>query len=225
MKKFTNYSALVVDDHIETLESMQEYLEIEFSKVFSTTNAKDALMILYKENPDIIFTDIKMPEEDGFSLIEKISNEKIDIPVVIISAYDNKENLLKAIKLNVVDYIVKPLNSVKLKETMNLCLDKLHNEVKLGNDYIWKKDKALLYKNNQILKLTDSETKLLDLLVRNLDTPVKSTEIFDYIWADENKEYNNKSLRNIIYKIRKKLKNDNFIENIYGSKYMIRSSR
>ncbi len=226
MRRFTDYKVLIVDDHIETLDSMKEYLEIEFAKVYSATNVKDALEIVLKEKPDIIFTDIKMPDEDGFSLIQIISEKNLNIPIVIISAYDNKENLLKAIKLDIIDYIVKPLNSKKLQETINLCFQKLknlHKDIKLPNGFIWKPKESLLYKDGELIKLTESEKKLLDLLIRNMDIPIKSMDIFFHLWGEDYKEYNDKSIRNIVYKLRKKLKNENIIENIYGSKYVIRS--
>ena len=226
MRNFKSYTAIIVDDHIETLESMKEYLEIEFAKVYSATNAKDALSIILEERPDIIFTDVKMPGEDGFTLIEKIASYSLNIPAVIISAYDDKENLLKAIKLDIVDYIVKPLNSKKLQDTINICfkkLDSLRKDIELPNGYVWKIKESLLFKDGELIQLTESETKLLDLLIRNIDIPVRSIDIFYHLWDNEYKEYNDKSIRNIIYKLRKKLKTDNFIENIYGSKYMIRS--
>ena len=79
---------------------------------------KMPLDIITKQKPDIIFTDIEMPEEDGFSLICQLDKMELQIPVIVISAYDDKEKLLKAIKLGIMDYLIKPLDSKKLKEAM-----------------------------------------------------------------------------------------------------------
>jgi len=226
MNRFQNYSVLVVDDDAESLESMSEYLDFEFSTVYRAKSAKDALDIIIGQNPDIIFTDIQMPEEDGFSLIWQLDKMGIKIPVIVISAYDDKEKLLKAIKLGIVDYLIKPLDSKKLKEAMRVCYEKLklpRKKILLEGNFSWNQDQSLLTKNNKLVNLTKSETKLLQILIENLNKPMDSIDLFYHLWDYEEKEYNPKNVRNIVYKLRKKLDYDGLIENIYGGKYMISS--
>ena len=227
MDRFQNYSVLVVDDDVESLESMSEYLEFEFSTVYRAKSAKDALNIVTKQKPDIIFTDIQMPEDDGFSLIYRLDKMGIKTPIIVISAYDDKEKLLKAIKLHVVDYLVKPLDSKKLKEAMRVCYEKLElpkKEIPLRGDFLWNQDQVLLTKNSKLVNLTKSETKLLQMLVENLDKPMDSIDLFYHLWDYEDKEYDPKNIRNIVYKLRKKLGYNGLIENMYGGKYMISSA-
>ena len=104
-----------------------------------------------------------MPNMDGFTLVSEIRKENETTPIVMISAYDNKEKLLKAIKLNIVDYLIKPLTSEKLKNAINLAvkkLDSLDIEIALENDLIWGKSNSSLYDQNVFIPLCDSETKL-----------------------------------------------------------------
>ncbi len=228
MNRFQSYSALVVDDDIESLECMSEYLNLEFSTVYRAVGAKEALGIILQKKPDIIFTDIQMPKNDGFSLVEKLFVNGIKTPVIIISAYDDKDKLLKAIKLGIMDYLVKPLDSKKLKDAMKLCYEKLklsEKEILLEGNFLWNLEKSLLIKNKKALKLTQSEVKLLQILIKNIDIPIKDVDLFYYLWDYEQKEYSSKKLRNIIYKLRKKLNCDGLIENIYGGRYMINSPR
>ncbi len=228
MDRFKNRSVLVVDDDIESLECMCEYLDIEFSLVYRATNAKDALEIVISKKPDIIFTDILMPGIDGFSLIEQINSIDSKIPVVVISAYDDKEKLFRAIKTDIVDYLIKPLTSLKLKETMRLCskrFEKNGRKILLKDNFVWDGEKSLLSRSGKILKLTKSETRIMETLTKNIDSPVNSIDLFYSLCDFESREFNSKNIRNVIYKIRKKLKNKDLIENIYGSKYMIRSKR
>jgi len=63
----------------------------------------------------------------------------------------------------------------------------------------------------------------MQILIRNIDLPVESIDLFYGLCDYEQKEFNPKNIRNIIYIIRKKLNNKNLIENLYGSKYMISS--
>ncbi len=227
MDRFRRYSALAIDDDIDSLESMCEYLSIEFYIVYKATNTQDALdTILYKK-PDIIFTDIQMPENDGFSLIEQLKQHNKKIPIVIISAYDDKDKLFKAIKADIVDYLIKPLTSKKLKESMKLCFRRLEFSTKLidlKDGFSWSQKKSFLFKNDRPIKLTKSETKLIQMLVENLNTPVESIDLFYYLWGYEQKEFSSKNIRNTIYKVRKKIESASLIENIYGSKYIISSN-
>ena len=228
MNRFQSYSALVVDDDIESLECMSEYLNLEFSTVYRAVSAEEAFGVILQKKPDIIFTDIQMPKNDGFSLVEKLFTNGIKTPVIIISAYDDKDKLLKAIKLGIMDYLVKPLDSRKLKDTMKLCYEKLklsEKEILLEGNFLWNLEKSLLIKNKKAVKLTQSEVKLLQILIKNVDIPMKDVDLFYYIWDYEQKEYSSKKLRNIIYKLRKKLNCDGLIENMYGGKYMINSPR
>ncbi len=228
MNRFQSYSALVVDDDIESLECMSEYLNLEFSTVYRAVSAEEAFGVILQKKPDIIFTDIQMPKNDGFSLVEKLFANGIKTPVIIISAYDDKDKLLKAIKLGIMDYLVKPLDSKKLKDTMKLCYKKLklsEKEILLEGNFLWNLEKSLLIKNKKAVKLTQSEVKLLQILIKNIDIPIKDVDLFYYLWDYEQKEYSSKKLRNIIYKLRKKLNCDGLIENIYGGKYMINSPR
>jgi DNA-binding response OmpR family regulator len=224
MKKLRKYTALVVDDELESLDAMADYLSVLFSVVYKSTNAQEAMKILDSKKPSIIFTDIEMPKTDGFSLISKIKEKSENTPVVIISAYDDKEKLLKAIKLDIVDYLIKPLTSQKLKDSMNLCIKKLEDLkgiVHLGDGLFWDKETNNLLDQNKPVNLTPSEVKLLKILVLQVNTPVDGEEIFYYMWSDTQKEYNPKNVRNIVYGLRKKLNSYELIQNIYGSKYMI----
>jgi len=224
MKRLRKYTALVVDDELESLEAMADYLGVLFSVIYKTTNAQEAMEIFESKKPSIVFTDVEMPKTNGFSLISKIKEKSENTPVVIISAYDDKEKLLRAIKLDIVDYLIKPLTSQKLKNSMNLCIKKLEDIkgiICLDDGLFWDKETNNLIDKNKPVNLTPSEVKLLKILVSHTNSPVEGEDIFYYMWNDTQKEYNPKNVRNIIYGLRKKLKSYDLIQNIYGNKYMI----
>lgn len=224
MIKLQNYTALVVDDHLGSLEDMFSYLSLTFAIVYKAKNAAEALELFDKQKPDIIFTDVQMPQMDGFALVQKIRETNSSIPIVMFSAYDDREKLLKAIKLDIVDYLVKPLTSQKLKDAISLSLKKLDSlevTVTLGNGLTWNKGKSILYHREKLISLSDSQSRLLAALLANLNHPVEGIDLFNFIWNDFEKEYNSKSMRNLISKLRKKLAPNCCIQNIYGSKYVL----
>jgi len=100
----------------------------------------------------------------------------------------------------------------------------LKNQIVLCNGIYWDCDKNCLVSSSVDIKLTQSEHKTLKLLIDNLDKPVSMNEIYEYIFWDDDREYNPKTIRNIISKIRAKL-NTEIIENIYGCAYIVRSNK
>ena len=226
MKRLRKYTALVVDDDLESLDGMVDYFSLLFAKIYKSSNAKDALELMDFKKPNIIFTDIEMPEIDGFSFISQIKEKGNNTPIVIISAYDDKKKLLKAIKLDIVDYLIKPLTSDKLKNSLNLCVKKLETSkgvTCLRDGLFWNEETNILLNQKKPIKLTPSEVKLLKILIKNVNMPVDGEEIFYYMWNDTQKDYNPKNVRNIIYGLRKKLESFDLIQNIYGSKYIIKT--
>ena len=227
MKRFGDYRALVVDDDMCSLESMVECLQIGFGTVFSANGISEAKKIVEENKLDIIFCDIRMPDGNGFLLIEWLKAEGFDIPVVLVSAYDDKEELFRAIRLGVVDYVVKPLNSQKLQATLDLCYQRLSNKeniLHLADGFDWEVDNSLLLKDNHLVKLTSNETKFFELLLQNPRRAVCTEEIFYYMYNYDHKEYDSKSIRNLVYKLRKKV-GRKLIENIYGGKYRINTAK
>ena len=73
---------------------------------------------------------------------------------------------------------------------------------------------------SQIIKLSRSESKLFEILYKNKNSAIDSHTIFNYVWEETNREFNNDSLRTLIKKLRKKLP-IGYIENIYGGYYKL----
>lgn len=219
-----NYSVLLVDDEITVLENMYEYFSVLFTTVYKASNGKEALEIYNLKHPDMIFTDVEMPLMNGFSFISKIKEQDKKTPIVVISAYDDKYKLHEAIKLHIVDYIVKPITSAKLKFAINMSIKEIENlntMIELKNGYYWDPQNLFFYKDGKVIELTESETKLLTLLINNLGTAIESVDIFNYVWHNFEREYTSKSIRSLISRFRKKLSDTALIKNIYGSKYML----
>lgn len=108
--------ALIIDDERlarkELNNLLGEYKNIEI--VGEAANADDAYELIQKTNPDLLFLDIQMPGKTGFELLEMLDN----VPKVIFTtAYD--EFALKAFEVNALDYVLKPIQSERLKESIS----------------------------------------------------------------------------------------------------------
>ena len=109
--------AVIVDDEIKALESLKweiANLSDQVETVASFTNPHNALDYLNKNTPDCLFLDIEMPSMDGFQFIKTLINK--DFPIVITTAYNRYA--LKALKNEAIDYLLKPIDTDDLSETI-----------------------------------------------------------------------------------------------------------
>lgn len=127
-----NKNILVVDDSETNLLLLEAVLSDENYKVTTALSAKEAYQTLEKETPDLILLDLLMPNENGFDVIQKLQkdeNHKL-IPVIIVTAFANPENMETAMKYGVVDVIEKPID---IPEFLNKVKKVLNSSKKLLN--------------------------------------------------------------------------------------------
>lgn len=128
------YKVLIVDDEEEIRLGIIKKIDWEkygFTIVGDAENGKDAIEKFERLQPDIIMTDIKMPFMDGLELGEYVSKKSPSTKIIIFSGSDDLEYAHKAIKLNVVEYVLKPINSIELIEVLKklkLIIDEEYNE-------------------------------------------------------------------------------------------------
>ena len=114
----TKLEAVLVDDEEKALQSLSWELtnfSEEIDVVASFTDPFEALGYLEYNTPDCLFLDIEMPTMDGFQFIQKLNNK--DFPVVITTAYN--QYAIKALKNEAIDYLLKPIDSDDLKDTIS----------------------------------------------------------------------------------------------------------
>jgi CheY-like chemotaxis protein len=101
---------LLVEDTIEALYNLRDLLRLEGFEIITATNGTDALLKLYSYTPDLIITDLRMPQMDGFELIEKVKKTAMlqSIPIIVFSANGSKENETRSILLGAHSFLKKP---------------------------------------------------------------------------------------------------------------------
>lgn len=115
------YTVILVDDEGEIREGIINKIkwnDLGFEVVGSAENGKETLELVEKLNPDVVMTDIMMPFMDGLELGEELAEKYPLTKIIIFSGFDDLEYAHKAIKLNVVEYILKPVNSNDMTETL-----------------------------------------------------------------------------------------------------------
>lgn len=113
---------LIVDDDVNILELLQRHLQSWNYHVFKAISVKEAVSILRDTKIDLLITDLKMPEVNGFELIKFVSEHYPKLPKLVVTGYPSVQGSLAAIKSGVVDYLTKPFTKVELKTALDKSL-------------------------------------------------------------------------------------------------------
>ena len=117
---------LVVDDNKVNRLLLARSLELQGHQVALAENGRVALEMLRKDGVDLLLLDIEMPEMNGFQVLEQLKGDRQlrDIPVIVTSAVEGLDNVVRCIELGAEDYLHKPVNPVLLKARIGASLEK-----------------------------------------------------------------------------------------------------
>ncbi|MGA1862106.1 sigma-54 dependent transcriptional regulator [Deferribacter thermophilus] len=128
---------LIVDDEENHRFMIRLHLEKDYY-IFEAKNGLEALNILDEENVDLILLDIKMDVMDGLTFLAHLRKKSVDIPVIVISAFNNVRTAVESMKLGALDYITKPVDIEQLKSQIkNLLNKKVDKNESYLDDYIY----------------------------------------------------------------------------------------
>jgi len=218
-----NYTILYVEDDADVRKVAVEYLSRLCKEVLEAENGKEALSIWRDKKPDIIITDISMPKMNGIDMARYIRAEDLKTPIIVATAYTDQDYLLKAVELQLVKYIVKPITKDKLMGALELSIERMEDKSKFSlplsatcayNAY----SKEILY-DGEPVKLTKNELLFLDLLAFNTSRVVTYEEIESQVWPYEG--MSSDAIRSLVRALRKKLPDD-ALDNISGVGYKLR---
>jgi YesN/AraC family two-component response regulator len=124
-----NLKVLYVEDEDFTRDELSRFLKRRVGKLFVGKNGLEGIEIFKQNGPDLIITDLKMPEMDGLEMVKAIREQGDSCAAIIISALSDSETILKAVDIGIVKYVVKPVNTRELIFAMEkLALDILKNK-------------------------------------------------------------------------------------------------
>ncbi len=171
------YIIILVDDEEEVRKSIIRKIDwqaVGFTVVGDAENGEDALEKIEALEPDVVLTDIRMPYMDGLTLAEKIRQKYPSMKIVIFSGYDDFEYAKRAIKLNVTEYILKPVNVEELTAILRKIQASLDEEIEQ------KRDVSLLRENYKRSLPILREQFLKDLVSRQMDEKIVAERLEQY---------------------------------------------
>lgn len=166
---------LIVDDEVQIrtgLEAGIPWETLGISKVFTANNGIEAIQICKKEKPQIVITDIRMPEISGLEMGRKIKEMYNPVEVIILSGYSEFEYARKALEIGAFDYLLKP---IRIKELV-ACVEK--SKKKIEDFYLEMKQKT------RVSELVEAY-KILNLLKQKKALKKNEIEIFETFCSTE----------------------------------------
>ena len=205
------YRILVVDDEPRMVRFIRLNLEQDGFETLAAFNGKEALDKVREQLPDLVLLDVMLPDMDGFEVLRLI-REISDVPIIMLTARSDEEDIVRGLKLGADDYITKPFSPRVLTSRIQAVLrryqavmpdevievdDRL--KIDLGRREVWV--------DGQLVKLRPTEFRLLYHLVKNAGWVLTYEQILHKVWG---LEYENEHhyVRLYVNYLRQKLEKD-----------------
>ncbi|CAA6810183.1 MAG: PUTATIVE TWO-COMPONENT REGULATOR [uncultured Sulfurovum sp.] len=203
--------------------SMQEFLTDIGYEVTHMVNSESAFDSIYHKAYDLLLLDVNVHGKlNGFELLAALRKEKIETPAIFITSLNNIEDLTEGYTSGCCDYIRKPFELAELKLRVEQviktqCFASSEHIIQLSFDYKYDTKKMQLTLDDEVILLSKTETKLLELLIKNRGSVVTYEMFWEEVWGEWIEPTN---IRVQVGSLRKKLAND-FIKNARGVGYSI----
>ena len=225
----TNLTLLYAEDDLQSRKNYAFVLEEYFSKVYLAEDGREALDLYHEKKPDVLLLDISMPFINGLDVAKAIRTTNKSIPIIMLTAHADQKKLLAAIPLGLSKYLLKPIDDRSLTDTVIKAIREIHDRdiISIGKNLWWDKINFNLFYEEENIKLTKKEHKLLTILVNSIGEYLAHNALIIQIWNDEipNASHDNK-LHQLIYRLNKKINavtnsDTQLIENTYTLGYRI----
>ncbi len=223
---------LVVDDDREIVRAIALLLEKEGYRVLKAYDGMQALEMVAQQ-VQLIIMDVMMPKLDGLSAVMKIREIK-NIPIIVLSAKSEDTDKILGLSMGADDYVAKPYNPAELVARVKshlrryTSLGDIHTSVSTANivngKLCYNKEERVLYTDGEPVRLTATETKIVDLLMCNLGRVFPAEEIYRRVWNEDAYAAENTvmvHIRRIREKIEYNPKEPEYLKVVWGIGYKI----
>lgn len=213
---------LYAEDDEALRETTLQTLKVLFKDVYTAQDGVEAFNIYSKKTINVLFLDYMMPNINGYELAMEIRKTNQLIPIIICSAFTDKDKLMNAIKLGALKYLEKPLKFDDLMRAMDEVCELLKKEnllkIEISKNLSYHYINKVLIKDNEFeIALSKKEIALIEFLLNKRSILSTQEELMNEIFYEDS---NVNNLRNAIYRLKKKV-DLNFIVTVKELGYMI----
>lgn len=224
-----NKRILLAEDDSNLGLLLKDYLNAKGYQTALFPDGRSAMEGFKADTFDMCIIDIMMPVMDGLSLAREIRLLEPSIPLIFLTAKNQKEDVVEGFRTGADDYITKPFSMEELLYRIEAIMRRSSPPEGLKKDdifslgeYSFDNRKQILIIGDQTIKLTTKESELLELLCRHKNEVLERNFALRTIWIDDN-YFNARSMDVYITRLRKYLKKDPTvrIQNVHGRGYRL----
>ncbi|PLY13838.1 MAG: DNA-binding response regulator [Sulfurimonas sp.] len=217
-RSLKDIKVLFVEDEENLARLLKEAIGDNFHSFILATDGINGIELFKKTKPDIVITDIMMPRLSGLDMAKELKRINPKIPIIILSAFSEKEKLFSAIDIGITKYFLKPFDIDELLDYISSIAPRLSTKlVNLNEGFVFNKTTNSLYKNERFVPLSKNETKFLWLLLDNQNRVVDDSIIKEELWGEN---VSDERIRTFIRRFRAKT-SKKLIKNVKGVGYQL----
>lgn len=220
---------LVVEDEKKIIEVITSLMEGQGYEVYQAESGKEALEIFNNNEISLIILDLMLPDISGEELCMKI-REKSRVPIIMLTAKAEEENLLHGLDIGADDYITKPFSLMELIARVKVILRRTSEELKplykynsfQNGDLYINVESNIIKKKNELLNLTQSEWKILLALMKYPNKVFTREELIYIALGNDFEGYNrtiDTHIKNLRQKIEDNPKSPVYVITVFGKGY------
>ena len=177
---------LLVEDDEKTATLVAKGLQQAGYSVLHSVNGRDGLLMAKSEKFNLAIVDIMLPGLDGFTLIEEIRKEKLNLPIIILSARSSVEDKIKGLQKGSDDYLSKPFSFAELLARIQAVLRRQSPKIETTKlsiaDLTMDLQTRKVFRGGEKIELQPLEYVLLEYLMRNVGKVVSKSMITEQVW-------------------------------------------
>lgn len=173
---------LIVEDDVSIREGIKDFLQSEGFLVDSSEDGAQALEFVKKHTPDLVVLDLSLPILTGESVCKTIKKEYPSIPVIILTAKNQSDDVIKGFKLGADDYVSKPFELDELLARIKVRLKTDNVKALQVDDLILDAEKVTVVRHGKEITLSPHEFKLLEYLMANKGKVLSREMILNRVW-------------------------------------------
>lgn len=200
---------LVVDDESQIIRVMRRIFSAHQYEIRTASDGESGLEAFQDWKPDLVVTDLQMPNMDGLELCRKL-REVSNVPIIVLSVKNEERTIVDALDAGADDYVTKPFGTNELLARIRASLRRLPEKgadfIEVGDFYVDFSAHKVLVKGNEV-HLTPKEFELMAYLVKNSDKVLTHTVLLQKVWGSYYTE-SPEALRVLVGSLRKKIETD-----------------
>src|SRR5262249_10865212 len=205
------HTALIIEDDPALLRGLKDNFEARGFRVQIASNGPDGLSrVLAVPAPDIVLLDIMLPEVNGFEICRAVRSRGLEMPIIMLTAKDREEDVIRGLELGADDYVTKPFSIQELLARVRAFLRRyrapIGNQFHFGPFQLDLTARKLL-RDETPVTLTAKEFRLLEFLVKRAGRALSRNQILDGVWGGD-LMVNDRSVDRCVTTLRAKIETD-----------------